>query len=93
MLDFKFNINDYVKVKLNDTGVSILKNKHDELNKLIIGTGGKGLGDFELKVDEEGYTKFQLWHLMNTFGDSMIMGSETPFDTEIVFIKGKPITQ
>lgn len=83
-MDFKFNINDYVKVKLNDLGISILKAKRDELNKTIHANGGKVFGEFELKVDEEGYVKFPLWELMNTFGDVMVMGLEVPFETDII---------
>ena len=92
-MDFKVNINDYVKVKLNDLGISILKAKRDELNKMIRANGGKDFGELELKVDEEGYAKFPLWELMNTFGDVMVMGLEVPFETDIVVTKGKPVTE
>ncbi len=87
------NINDYVKVKLNDLGVSVLKEKHDNLNKMIHARGGNGLGEFELKVDEDGYTKFPLWDLMNIFGHLMVMGFEVPFETDIIFTRGNPITK
>lgn len=91
-MEFKFNINDYVKVKLNDSGVAILKKRHDELNKRIQARGGKGLDEFELKVDADGYTKFPFWELMNLFGHLMIMGMDTPFETDIIVTNGKPIT-
>lgn len=87
-MEFKLNINQYVKVKLNDSGIAILKARRDEVNKKIHANGGKGLGEFELKVDEEGYTKFPLWELMNIFGHVMVMGLETPFETDIII---KPI--
>lgn len=92
-MDFKFNVNDYVKVRLTDLGISILKERHDNLNNMILVNGGKGLGEFELKRDEEGYTKFPLWDLMNTFGHVMVMGFEVPFDTNIIVTKGEPISE
>lgn len=92
-MDFKFNVNEYVKVKLNDLGISILKARHNELNGMIRARGGKGFGEFELKVDEEGYTKFPLWELMNIFGHAMVMGLDVPFETNIIVTKGKPISE
>lgn len=92
-MDFKLNINEYVKVKINDLGISILKARHDELNKMIHANGGKGLGEFELKVDEDGYAKFPLWDLMNTFGHVMGMGFEVPFETDIIITKGRSISE
>lgn len=92
-MDFKVNSNDFVKVKLKESGIAILKEKRDELNKMIHANGGKGLGEYKLKVDEEGYSKFQLWELMNTFGHLMGLGLETPFETDIIVTKGKLITE
>jgi hypothetical protein len=91
-MELKVNINDAVKVKLTDFGVSILKEKREKLNKAIKGRGGKGFGEFELKKDADGYTTFQHWELMNTFGDVMTMGFNAPFETDIIVTKGKPIT-
>ena len=92
-MDFKFSMNDNVKIKLNDSGVAVLKARHDELNKMIHANGGKGLGEFSIKVDEEGYTRFQLWDLINTFGYLVGMGLESPFEIDMVFIKGKPVKE
>lgn len=63
----KFNINDYVKVKLTEHGKKILKEK-----------------DINNSVDENGYTKFQLWDIMNIFGEYCILGCDVPFETEII---------
>lgn len=88
-MQFKMNINEHVKVKLTEYGIKILKARHDELNKRIWERGGRGLGEFTIKKDEEGYTTFQLWSLMNTFGDVLTMGFEIPFETDIIFTKGE----
>lgn len=78
----KFNINDYVKVKLNKVGVDELKRQHVELKANF-----PKLDDFiEPKTDDEGYSKFQLHELMNRLGHLCILGFEPPFDTEIEIV-------
>lgn len=86
------NVNMEVKIKLTGFGISILKEKHDELNQRIYENGGQGFGEFEIKLDEEGYYKTQLWNLMNVFGEYMTMGFIVPFDTNIIMTNGEAIT-
>ncbi|MEH6945067.1 hypothetical protein [Bacillus sp. JJ722] len=86
-IDTKFNINNYVKVKLTKEGISELKRQHDELNEYIKCRGGKGSGEFQVTVDNEGYTKMQLWKLMEGLGHLMGICNKTPFENEIVFCK------
>ena len=74
-----FNVNHYVKVKLTEYGHEILKDRHDELRK-----GIKNIGEYKRKVDDEGYTRFQLWELMQKLGPYMKMGIKLPFETEII---------
>lgn len=83
----RINVNDSVKVKLTDLGIAILRERRKELNQMIHANGGRGLGEFEPKTDEEGYSTFQLWDLMNTFGYWMTMGFDIPFETDIIIIK------
>ncbi len=77
MKEFKFNMNNSVKVKLNDIGHAELKRQHDELyNDLFI--------DKEYvkrTTDIDGYSSFQMHDLMNRFGHMMRMGHQTPFET------------
>ena len=76
----KFNINDYVKVKLTEKGLRTLKKQHEELKRKA-----PSIGEYrEPKIDREGYTKFQLWDLMSHFGTECSLGLEIPFDTEII---------
>lgn len=90
-MDFLANVNTQVKVKLTEDGVNILKRKRKELNEMITARGGKGLGDFELRTDCEGYSEFQMWDLMNIFGESMSLAHAIPFDTEIIIYRGTPV--
>lgn len=84
MIRVKFNFNDTIKVKLTEVGVSILKQQHDELNGYIQERGGKGLGPYEVKVDEEGYSSFQFWSLIETFGEHVGVTKEQPFQADII---------
>jgi hypothetical protein len=90
-MDFKVNVNEQVKVKLTGLGLSIITNRRRELNQMIESRGGKGLGEFQLKTDDEGYTTFQLWDLMQTFGSVLTMGFEIPFETDIIIKNGKQL--
>jgi hypothetical protein len=79
----KFNINENVKVKLTDFGGSVLRKQHDELRKAY-----SNVIDFpkfqEPEKDENGYSKFQLWALMESLGSYCGMAKEYPFETEII---------
>lgn len=90
-MDVKVNINNTVKVKLTDYGISILKKQHDDLNKMILSNGGMGVGEFELRLDGDGYYSTQLWTLMNRFGHVMRMSDELPFYIDIIIEGGEPI--
>lgn len=75
----KVNINEYVRVKLTDTGREFYKKHCEELYK--------NFPELMLyhppKEDHEGWSKWQLWHLMQLFGPIISLGCITPFDTEI----------
>jgi hypothetical protein len=91
LMNFKVNVNMFARVKLNELGVSILKEQHDELNKRIHERGGEGFGEFKLKLDDEGYYRTQLWIIMWKFGSLMKAGIEQPFDTNIIIENGEPL--
>ena len=77
----KYNINYNVKVKLNESGKKILEDEHNRLQELIKPEGRRR---FELKLDNEGYYKTQMWDLMQTFGPHVHLSCEPPFETEII---------
>ena len=90
-MNFKVNVNSKVKVKLTNYGISILKKQHDDLNRSIKESGAKGLGEFELFLDKDGYYCTSLWLLMNKFGHAMYMGNDNPFDMNIIIEDGEVI--
>ena len=76
MSEVKFNINEIVKVKLTDFGVKVLKQSYTRY----------GLESLKIIKDEEGYTKFQMWELMSTYGKYMGLARENVFDLNIKIV-------
>lgn len=75
------NMNCSVKVKLNDKGKDIYYHRHDKYFQSEL------LKPRFPKVDEDGYSEFQLWDLMKIYGEYMVMGLSTPFDDLNIYIK------
>lgn len=74
----KFNLNFNVRVKLNDKGRKILKERWEALDQHF-----PRVGPFVVEVDGDGFYHVQLWRLMEIFGPNISLGAEPPFDTEI----------
>jgi hypothetical protein len=62
-----FNINDYVYVRLTDRGRTILMQQHQPAPV----------------EDPDGYSRWQLWHLMSVFGQHVYNGCLVPFEMTI----------
>jgi len=76
----KFNISENVKVRLTTHGMRVLKEQYDELKQKL-----PNIPPFqEPKKDENGYSEFQLWSLMETFGAHCGIFKQSPFETEII---------
>jgi repressor LexA len=77
-----FNANEYVRVKLTDLGLRLLREKHGAFRA----QHPKFIREFvPPAVDEEGYSKFQLWALMQDLGEHVGLGKALPFDCNILF--------
>jgi len=72
----KFNINENVKVKLTDYGKEILRNNNYHYF-------------YPIKEGNEGWSKWQLWALMEELGSYCGLGKSLPFETEIEIIENK----
>lgn len=79
-----FNINEYVLVKLTEEGKRLLREDHYKFWESV---GRKDYPYIEPKEDYYGYSKWQLWNLMEKLGRYCSLGCEVPFDTNIIFIK------
>lgn len=77
-----FNINENVRVRLNERGRAILRRRHEELAEYLgkpVGWNGNGVPP----EDADGWSTWQLWSLMEAFGQHMYLGCEAPFETTI----------
>lgn len=80
-MNYKFNINHIVKVKLTDYGEKIL-NAHFKVYEKYMPLNCNAVW----KTDELGYKTFQLWDLMNIFGVYIYPGAPICFENnEIIF--------
>lgn len=79
-----FNVNEYTLVKLTPTGIAELKRQHDEFQPKL---PPSARCDFSVKVDANGYTKFQMWDLMKRLGTLCGMCRPEPFETNILIDK------
>lgn len=75
----EFNINHYVWVKLTDRGRKLINTYYDELN-FRYPHGVK----FTL-TEVNGWSRWQMWDLMEKFGKYCGLGVEIPFETTIRF--------
>ncbi|MCK9293422.1 hypothetical protein M0P25_05075 [archaeon] len=82
-----FNINDYVYIKLTDYGKEKLKeNFEKEISYLPEKQKEKIREHFKIhEEDKDGWSKWQLWDLMNKLGKYWVMGCENVFETKIFF--------
>lgn len=79
-MEYKFNINQKVKVKLTDFGKNILDTYFAEINISPIHYSCR------YKADKLGYITFQMWDLMSIFGEHICMGAPICFENnEIIF--------
>ena len=67
----KFNINDDIKIQLKERGKKILA--VDRPNKRI-------------NEDKDGWSTWQLWEVIETFGDYIYNGCDMPFETNIIIL-------
>lgn len=82
----KFNLNDWVRVKLTDHGRHILLRKALRDREEF-----PALRSFPYKPpveDAEGWSKWQLWSLISEFGEHVGLGLDNPFELDIELLKG-----
>lgn len=79
MKEIEFNANQYVKVKLTEYGDSVMREWYsDRVYNMP-------------PVDELGYVKVQMWHLMRIFGEYMSLGAEPVFDMNMILCMGEDV--
>ena len=77
----RFNINNYIKVRLTDSGREIHKQRHAAL---FTGYPAQKYPYQPPKEDADGWSRWQAWDFMATFGPYMGNGLDVPAETEII---------
>lgn len=76
-MDIEFNINEHVLIKLTDAGRKILEAQHAKLY-------APAHVPYTPPKEVDGWSEWQLWDLMSTFGPCMHLGMhQVPFETTI----------
>lgn len=84
----EFNMNQYVRVRLTEYGRSLHRQDYDEFVRRF----GKPPFKYKPPVeDADGWSEWQLWQLMNIFGQHVQMGFRVPFETNMKFAVEKEL--
>ena len=87
----KLNLNEAIKVKLTPLGVNIFYHQYDEVNKVLSQRGGKQIASSMPRIDENGFTKFQLHYFMKLYGNYMRLGAENVIENLSIYIYDKDL--
>jgi len=79
----KFNINEYVRVKLTDHGRKILR---EQAAKLILEMPCLKEANLIPEEDAKGWSEFQMWDLFSRFEGHIHNGAKPCFETTIEII-------
>lgn len=75
----KTNINNYIWVKLTKEGREIYYDSYKDVYPLLL-KAGYGIPAI---VQEDGWSKFQMWDFMRIFGEHLSMGVCGPISTSV----------
>lgn len=82
----KFNMNDFVKVRLSNKGAEIKNMINSKTNKFFEDNEIKDIKKLKEDYIEGDIYEGQLWEIMSEFGECLIVGGEAPFiDNDIYF--------
>lgn len=93
---WKVNLNEWIKVKLNDKGKDIYYHQYDATNRRIEMLGGKKIEPSMPKVDAEGYTQFQMWKFVELYGEhfeAFAFGGGILESLDIIIMGGEPVEE
>ena len=77
------NLNENIKVKINDRGYDYLAKRYSEIMGSCIYPGSHSKY-YKDRADAEGYTKMQIHEFMSSFGEVTHIGFITYFDPTIL---------
>lgn len=78
-----FNMNDYIRVRLTDEGREQYRQSVEALRSLMPPTAAAAFPFKPRKEDANGWSEWQGWELMRTFGPWMTMAAPVPFEMTV----------
>jgi hypothetical protein len=78
-----FNLNDFVWVRLTDVGRAVIKEDDKRWAQRIPSYGGSLPRVQKEEAENDGWSRWQLWSLMQQFGSEVHLGCVPPFETTI----------
>ena len=79
-------MNSTIKVKLTPFGTDIFYHQFDELNKKVLNSGGSPIRPRMPEIDNKGFSKFQLHHFINLYGDYMTVDQKNVVEDISIYI-------
>jgi hypothetical protein len=79
-----FNLNNWIKVKIYDEGYQLLADEHNKYCGKIPNWDTHTADYYKRMSDENGYSKFQAWDFIQTFGPYTRLGSMPPYCNQIL---------
>lgn len=86
MKEIKINLNELILVKLTDKGYQHLADNHNEIIRYSGTFDRIEAWHYKNMADENGYTKFQIWSFIESFGDITHMGMDEYYDLNIIYL-------
>lgn len=80
-----FNANHHVRVHLTDHGRAVHRRQHELLLGHLRAVARDEFPYVPPEEDEDGWSKWQMWSLLQTFGPHVWMTGELCFDLNIQF--------
>jgi hypothetical protein len=81
----EFNINDYVYIQLTDVGRAEHKRQYDKLNEQLSGHLKEKYPYIPPEEDDDGWSQWQMWVVIQDFGGVTHIGFDPPFMTAVRF--------
>ena len=78
------NLNENIKVKINDEGYQYMADKHNEIMKEWTHLKSHSAEHYKMKADKDGYTKMQFWNFIEEFGPITHIGFQLYYDPNIL---------
>ncbi len=86
----EFNINDHVWVKLTPKGKAMVREQDARWSQLYATSFGRLPTAEKQEADYGGWSRWQLWSLIEAFGSALYLGCDPPFETTIGFGPAPP---